>query len=94
MSRRPVAPKTLSLGDEHLSQAVDSNAGPHAIRDMRDTLNEIEMYSARVKDIAEAKWDKDYPNFPLFLTTALATADLSETVKPLDKILEEAQKNG
>ena len=90
---RRIANRLVKLGlygEELLGHAVDSNASSDSIRDMRDTLNQIEMYSARIKEIAEAKWNKDYPTFPLFRTTTLATADLSETIKPLDTILEEA----
>jgi len=90
---RGLSYRLISLGnrgEKLLTQGVDMRMASKVLRDIRDGLNEMEMYSTRLKAIAEAKVNQSLDTFPTYQTNIMPTANLMEGVKSLDEILEKA----
>jgi len=74
-------------GEAMLDLGTNIGASKLILRDLRDCVNMLEMFSSRLKLLAESKWNDDLPNFPMFKTTVMPTANLMQGVKRLDDIL-------
>jgi len=79
-------------GEAMLDLGANIGATKKVLRDLRDCVNMCEMFSTRLKALAEAKWNDNLPDFPLFKTTIMPTANLMGGVKELDEILREAKR--
>ena len=75
--------------EDLLGQAAGVPMSDRVLHDLRDACNTLEMYSARVKEIAERKWGRELRVWPLYRSTVSATAVLPKTPAELemDKLL-------
>jgi hypothetical protein len=79
-------------GEEILSNMVKYGVSIHAIADMRNMINMVEVFSIRLKAIAESKWQGELNNFPQFRSSTATMGELKEKTKAIqemNRLLEE-----
>jgi hypothetical protein len=82
------------LGEKIADRAVKLGLTEKTIRDIADIANIISMLSERLHQVAEKKWGKALPHFPVYRVTLAATAELvsqSESVRAMQEMVGERQ---
>lgn len=79
-------------GEEILDKMVKLGMSDKTIAEMRNNINMIEVFSNKLKAIAEAKWRGELENFPVFKSSTATVGDLIEktrAIREMNELLEE-----
>lgn len=79
-------------GEEILGKLVKRGFPDRTIIDMRNMINLVEVFSNRLKEIAESKWQKELESFPVFKCSTETVGILLEqtkAIREMEEMLEE-----
>ena len=70
-------------GELILDKLVKYGFPDRTIVDMRNMINLVEVFSRRLKDVAESKWQKELDSFPVFKSSTETVGVLLEKTKAI-----------
>ena len=79
-------------GEEILDRLVKHGFPERTVIDMRNMINMVQVFSERLKLVAESKWQKDLDSFPVFKSSTATVGELVEktkAVREMNEMLEE-----
>ena len=79
-------------GENILANMVKHGSQDVSIAEMRNLINMVEVFSNRLKLIAESKWQSNLDNFPVFRSSTATVGELieqSNAIREMNKLLEE-----
>ena len=79
-------------GEEILDRLVKHGFPERTVIDMRNMVNMVQVFSERLKLVAESKWQKDLDSFPVFKSSTATVGELVEktrAIREMNEMLEE-----
>jgi hypothetical protein len=78
-------------GEEILDRMVRAAMKDEPLIDMRNMINMVEVFSVRLKEIAEKKWGQGLDKFPVFKCSTATVGELTEksrAIREMNDLLE------
>ena len=79
-------------GEEILDRLVKHGFPERTIIDMRNMINMVQVFSERLKLVAESKWQKDLDSFPVFKSSTATVGELVEKTNAIREMNEMLEK--
>lgn len=70
-------------GEEILDRLVKHGFPERTVIDMRNMINMVQVFSERLKLVAESKWQKELDSFPVFKSSTATVGELVEKTKAI-----------